>query len=144
MTRALLFLTTVGVVVSTVGPASAGQLAQMTTPTRNIGCIASKMDGKANLRCDIRVHSYVPPARPRSCPLDYGDSFSLGATGAARWTCHGDTALPAPGVAGFVTVRYGRDWTWGPFTCRVRMTGVTCRNTSGRGFFLSKQAARRV
>ena len=144
MTRSTMFLTAIGLAAITAGTASASQIAQMTTPARNIGCIASKFDGKANLRCDIRSHTFVSPTQPKSCPLDYGDSFSLGATGAARWTCHGDTALPPPNGAGFTTVGYGRNWTWGPFTCQVRMTGVTCRNNSGKGFFLSKQAARRI
>jgi hypothetical protein len=144
MNRSAILITSLGVAIAATGTAAAGQLAQMTTPTRNIGCIASRFDGKANLRCDIRTHSFVAPAQPASCPLDYGDSFSLGSTGAARWTCHGDTALPPPNGHGFTTVSYGRDWKWGPFTCQVRMTGVTCRNRSQKGFFLSKQAARRI
>ena len=131
MTRSTMFLTAIGLAAITAGTASASQIAQMTTPARN-------------MRCDIRSHTFVSPTQPKSCPLDYGDSFSLGATGAARWTCHGDTALPPPNGAGFTTVGYGRNWTWGPFTCQVRMTGVTCRNNSGKGFFLSKQAARRI
>ena len=126
------------------GALGASDIAQMTTPTRNIGCIGSKFDGKSVLRCDIRSHTYTSPTQPKSCPLDYGDSFSLGSTGAARWTCHGDTALPPQDGHGFTTVAYGRAWTWGPFTCRVRLSGITCRNRSAKGFFLSKQAARRV
>ncbi len=116
----------------------------MTTPTRNIGCIGSKFDGKYHLRCDIRSHTFTAPHQPKSCPNEYGDSFTMAATGAARWTCHGDTALPSSNGRGFTTMRYGRDWAWGPFTCQVRLNGVTCRNTSGRGFFISKQAARRI
>ncbi len=65
-------------------------------------------------------------------------------TDVARWTCHGDTALPPSNGRGFTTMRYGRGWAWGPFTYPVRLNGVTCRNPSERGFFISKQAARRI
>ena len=145
MIRTAIVVSAAALAAATAGSAAASnQLAQMTTPTRNIGCIASTSSGKARLRCDIRSHTFVPPQQPNSCDLDYGDSFSLGATGTARWMCHGDTALSGPGGKGFTTVAYGRNWKWGPFTCQVRLTGVTCRNSSGRGFFLSKQSARRI
>lgn len=139
----------VALAIVIIGASAAGALgvtdiAQMTTPTRNIGCIGSKFDGKYTLRCDIRSHTFISPTQPKSCQEDYGDSFSLGATGAARWTCHGDTALPPLDGSDFTIVAYGRAWTWGPFTCRVRLTGINCRNGSAKGFFLSRQAARRV
>lgn len=131
-------------VASATGALGVSDIAQMTTPTRNIGCIGLKFDGKYTLRCDIRSHTFTSPKQPRACQEDYGDSFSLAATGEARWTCHGDTALPPPNGRGFTAVAYGQAWTWGPFTCWVRLTGITCRNRSAKGFFLSKQAARRV
>ena len=101
------------------------------------------MDGPFSLRCDVSNPTYARPTRPRSCPLDYGeygDSFTLGARGRAVWTCHGDTALRA-GQSGFRTLGYGRTWTWGPFRCTMRVTGITCRNAAGRGFMLSQQRA---
>ncbi len=85
----------------------------MTTPTRNIGCIGSRFDGKYHLRCDIRSYTFTAPRQPKSCPNEYGDSFTMAAAGAARWTCHGGTALPPSNGRGFTTMRYGRGWAWG-------------------------------
>ena len=125
------------------GTAVAGTLEQFTTPTRNIGCIASDIDGKAVLRCDIRTFTYPRPKKPANCPLDYGDSFSLGEEGRARWTCHGDTALPPPNGKGFQTIKYGATWESGPFTCTSRVTALECRNDDGHGFRLSRLKATR-
>lgn len=110
------------------------------TPSRNIGCIATN-ESAWHLRCDIREHSYVPPRRPSVCAEDYGDSFTLTRGAPARWTCHGDTALPPANGKGFRTVAYGRLWSWGPFTCRSRTTGLTCQSRHGYGFTLSRQRA---
>ena len=118
-------------------------LVQLSSPTGKIGCLATNMDGPFSLRCDVANPTYTRPARARSCPADfgeYGDSFTLGARSRAVWTCHGDTALRA-GQPGFITLRYGRTWAWGPFRCTMRTTGITCRNSAGRGFQLSRERA---
>ena len=137
------------VALGALGAASGAQaippdtLVQLSSPSGKIGCLATNMDGPFSLRCDVSNPTYARPTRPRSCPLDYGeygDSFTLGARSRAVWTCHGDTALRA-GQPGFKTIRYGRTWVWGPFRCTMRMTGITCRNSAGRGFQLSQQRA---
>ena len=125
------------------GTALAGTIEQFTTPTRNIGCIASELDGDPVLRCDVRDVRYPKPKKPARCPLDYGDSFSLGGEGRAWWTCHGDTALPPPSGKGFRTIRYGRTWEAGPFSCTSRVTALECRNDGGHGFRLSRLKAER-
>jgi len=125
------------------GTASAGSIAQFTIPTRNIGCIASDIDTTPVLRCDIRTFTYPKPKRPANCPLDYGDSFTISEQGRARWTCHGDTALPPLSGKGFQTIRYGATWEAGPFTCTSRVTALECRNDDGHGFRLSRLKATR-
>lgn len=125
------------------GTAVAGDIDQITTPTRNIGCIATSIESVAVLRCDIRTSTYPRPKRPASCQLDYGDSLSLSETGRARWTCHGDTALPPPGGKGFRTIKYGATWEWGPFACTSRVTALECRSDGGHGFRLSRLKAER-
>jgi hypothetical protein len=52
--------------------------------------------------------------------------------------CAGDTALGAKNV-----LAYGRTWQRGPITCTSRVTGLTCRNARGHGFFLSRESWRR-
>jgi len=139
-------------VITVLGAASAGTaiapdtLIQLSSPSGNIGCLATNMDGPFSLRCDVANPLYTRPPRPASCPLDYGgygDSFTLGARGRAGWTCHGDTALRA-GQSGFRTLRYGTTWSWGPFRCTMRVTGIACTNTRGFGFRLSRQQAVRT
>lgn len=119
---------------------ASAKMASVTTPSRNIGCIADD-DGGYTLRCDIRTHSYATPKRPARCDLDYGDSLTLRRMWAARWTCHGDTALPPANGAGFKTLAYGTTWRWGPFRCTSRQSGLTCFSASGYGFVMSRQKA---
>lgn len=137
----------VAVAALATGTASAGygiapdSLVQFRSPTGKIGCVATNMDGPFSLRCDVATPLYRRPTRARSCPLDYGeygDSFTLPARARAVWTCHGDTTLGAGRV-----LRYGRTWSWGPFRCTMRTSGITCRNRGGHGFVLSQQRAAR-
>ncbi len=128
-----------GSATTATDPAGAAAVsAQITTPSRNIGCYASSSGGWY-LRCDIRTHTYRTPARPTACDLEYGDSLSLRRQGPARWTCHGDTTLPPTTGSGFKTLAYGTRWRWGPFECRSETTGLRCVAPSGHGFVISKQ-----
>ena len=108
------------------------------TPSGNIGCVYST--GPTYLRCDIRSRLKPKPSRPKGCvDLEWGDSLSLARTGRAGIVCHGDTAiLPGSKILG-----YGKTWKHGPFTCTSRMTGLTCTNAAGHGFFLSRESWRR-
>ncbi len=42
----------------------------------------------------------------------------------------------------YVTPAYGRTWRQGVFTCRSRVTGVTCTNPAKHGFFVTRQSWR--
>jgi hypothetical protein len=39
-------------------------------------------------------------------------------------------------------LRYGQRWQGGAFSCMSRRTGLTCRNRSRHGFFLSRTSWR--
>jgi hypothetical protein len=117
--------------VAAVNPAQAS-LPAFHTPTGNIGCIVAG----GYLRCDIGSKSWQAP-RSKSCSLDRGDSFTMRGTGRPVWTCHGDTVLHQGRV-----LAYGMTWHSGPFTCKSRIDGLTCNNSRGHGFFLSKQTFR--
>lgn len=105
------------------------------TPSGNIICAYYNR----SLRCDIRSGLKPKPSRPRGCPsyTDFGQGLDLGARRAGV-VCAGDTLLGevAPALA------YGRAWSRGPITCRSRITGLTCKNTVGHGFFLSRESWR--
>ena len=122
-------------VLGAAGPASAAYV-DFRSPTGKIGCAAH--DDPYNLRCDVQSPSFTRPPRPSWCDSEIGDSFNMSARGRPQWTCHGDTTLGARKVLG-----YGRSWSWGPFRCTMRTSGVTCYNAAGHGFSLSTQRARR-
>ncbi len=115
--------------------ASASVVAAFRLPSGNIGCVyTSGLGPGPSLRCDIRTGLRPRPPRPRACDLDWGDSYSLGRTGRATVTCHGDTAI----LLRSRVLAYGSSWTRGGFTCTSRLRGLRCRNASDHGFFLSR------
>jgi hypothetical protein len=118
---------------SAVASRAPAALVSFHTPSGNIGCITFN----GSLRCDIAQFSWHRPARPKDCPLDYGDSFTMRGTGRPVWTCHGDTVMHQ-GHA----LAYGKTWHHGAFKCVSRITGLTCSNRSRHGFFLSRQSYR--
>jgi hypothetical protein len=106
------------------------------SPSGNIHCqfFEGWADEKPTLRCDVRNIATSPP-RPRDCEQDWGRAFEIaeGAQAGQR-ICAGDTvADDSLGV-----LAYGRDWQEGGFSCRSETNGVTCGNTAGHGFFLSR------
>jgi len=121
--------------------AQAQDLMGIQMPSHNIYCMASPGgDGQpTELRCDIQQMTNRMPSPPANCPLSYGDSYYIDATGSAGLTCHGDTvANPS-----YPVLAYGRSWSAYGFTCVSATTGVTCSNAQGHGFSLSREAQRR-
>jgi hypothetical protein len=106
-------------------PASAeARYRQFQTPSHNIVCSYSSSGGPGPfVRCDV---------------LSLGDEgFFLKKRGKARRHRVTD-------VAGDVTrarvLRYGRSRRFGPFRCRSRRSGLTCKSrVSGHGFKLSRR-----
>jgi hypothetical protein len=97
------------------------------------------------LRCQIARADYAKTLQNRcmSGPSVDWHGFELRASGKGSVTCSGgilynpDTQRPS-----YVTLQYGRSWRRGPFTCRSRIGGVTCRNRAGHELFVSRQAWR--
>lgn len=105
------------------------------TPSKNIYCNGSVLDG--DMGCTI-VNRSGPPAAPR--PLDcggyWGHDFNLSATGPAYLTC----SDYAPQAVDYTDIApYGVTAEFGGITCTSESTGLTCRNRSGHGFFLSRR-----
>jgi uncharacterized protein DUF6636 len=125
-----------GAVLAAAAAAAASPLHSKTfrTPSRNIGCAYydASITGTAIFRCDLLSGLHPEPAR--RCEGDWtGASMSL--RGRAGPTCAGDTVYDrrAPILA------YGRVWSRAGLTCTSRMTGLTCRNRDGHGFFLARE-----
>jgi hypothetical protein len=100
-------------------------------PSGNIACGYSTDFGPVTLRCDI-LSGLRPEPRGR-CELDW-TGLSMG-RGSARPTCAGDTVYDRKAPV----LRYGTVWKRGPFTCVSLLIGLSCVNSTGHGFFLSKE-----
>ena len=117
-----------------VGAAPAAAATRFESPSGNVGCVIST----AGARCDIREHSWRPPPKPRSCPVDWGNGLAVERRGFAHWVCAGDTVLGAGTVLG-----YRSSITRGTFTCTSRRNGVRCVNgRTEHGFKISRRTAR--
>ena len=115
--------------------APAGAATFFENPNHNIGCV---IGGKIGARCDIREHTWTPPPKPGSCPVDWGFGLTVGQRGVARWVCAGDTVFGGKRVLG-----YRKSIVKGRFKCTSYRNGVRCVNTrNGHGFKLARRAAR--
>jgi hypothetical protein len=119
--------------------AVAAPLAGVRTPSHNIACAATP----AALHCDIATASYRARLQKRcSSPptgLDW-HGFELTPKGKGAITCSGGVLVMGP--VRYVTLGYGRTWRNGVYTCRSRITGLTCMNRAGHGLVLSRVSYR--
>ena len=93
----------------------------------------------AELRCEVASHlNPVPKQAGRCVEGVWGRAVLMGSTGPAHALCISATVLEptAPVLA------YGRVWKRGAFGCSSRATGLTCRNSSGHGWHLSRDRSR--
>jgi hypothetical protein len=88
------------------------------------------------------IHSKLKPAPPRRACAEggyAGDRVNLQATGRVDVpSCAGDPGAFVGEEAARV-LAYGTTWSGGGLRCASAETGLTCRNTSGHGFFLSRE-----
>jgi hypothetical protein len=107
------------------------------TPSKNISCAYNPPFGRysGTIRCDI-FSGLVPEPRG-ACDVDW-TGLSLSPVGRGQPVCAGDTVADRR----LRVLAYGSRWRHRGFTCLSRRVGVTCRNTRGHGFFLSRAAWR--
>ncbi len=141
--RALLVLAVLAVSAAAALTASAHDsfvLYSFRTPSKNIYCLYNSADSTtpAFVRCDIRSHLHPAP-RPHKCVEgEYGASVGMTKTGAAHVLCISDSTYnPRARV-----LAYGTSWTRDGFRCTSRSIGLTCTNSRGHGFFLSRESWR--
>jgi Family of unknown function (DUF6636) len=110
------------------------------TPSGNISCAYNSADSTvpAFLRCDIRSHLHPAPAPHRCLEGVYGESVGMTRTGAAHVLCISDTVV----VPNAYVLAYGTSWARNGFRCTSRSAGLTCTNSRGHGFFLSRRSWR--
>ncbi|HSS74655.1 MAG TPA: DUF6636 domain-containing protein [Gaiellaceae bacterium] len=112
------------------------------TPSGNIACgYGIAPDGSASMECGIKSGLRPPP---RAIHCDAGDPnhkrVALRETGrAVPVICAGDPGPLLPQIdAAAKVLAYGATTRIGRISCASATNGLTCRNHSGHGFFLSR------
>ncbi|HST25076.1 MAG TPA: DUF6636 domain-containing protein [Gaiellaceae bacterium] len=84
------------------------------------------------------LHPPIPKSGTACQHLDYvGNRIDLSVTGKPELLpCVGD-AGPFGDPGHTVFLHYGKTWSAGGISCKEATSGLTCRNRSGHGFFIS-------
>ncbi len=112
------------------------------SPTGNINCIYSDYDAKPEIRCDILQFTpsfkTVPAGTSNevmTCTPAKLRGFTITPTAKSGSAfCPTDAAIGADALV----LNYGNSWSRGGLTCMSETSGMTCVNTAGRGFSLSR------
>lgn len=142
--RALALLATLALAAPV---ALAAPLPGVRTPSHNISCfvVPVKPTARSNLLCDIHRAHYLRSVQATCmarASLDW-HGFSLSQSGRATLVCSGGILYDAGrDTPTYTVVAYGRAWRSHGFTCRSRVTGLTCTNGRGHGLFLSRESYR--
>ena len=120
--------------------AGAGVLPGFNSPTGNIECYYNPHGLGSRgftpvLRCGL-AHANYAMRLQRRCSAGDWHGFTLTPTGRPLLFCPGGAS--GDRVA-YTKLAYGQSWQRGAFTCTSRTTGVTCRNRTGHGLFISRQ-----
>ena len=104
------------------------------TPTGNISCVAVSEQG-GFVRCDMKQLKQTYTKQPDDCELDWGTAFGIASDGkSGEVICHGDTLFGTEPRK----LEYGKMLEVGGIQCLSEKTGLTCKNSAGHGFTLSK------
>ena len=145
MIRLTGLLLVVAALIAPTGAAAKTRLPGFHSPSGNIKCFY--VPGPTSvLRCQIRRASYAKrlTAYCGSPPIgvDWA-GFELTPTRKGAVTCSGGVLYsPERQVPVFVNQPYGTTWRHGAFRCDSRRSGVTCRNRTGHGLFISRASWR--
>ena len=96
--------------------------------------------GADSLALSDRNRSKPRPKRPPNCDTDWAFGLTLSNVGRAEALCAGDTIWQRCKPV----LEYGATWRKRGFICHSAVVGLTCRNTAGGGFFLSRERWRRL
>jgi len=99
------------------------------------GNIFCDIDDNA-IRCDLTNHTFPNPPLPAGCDASFGwgHAYSVGATGAPRVLCGGDTVVNR----GARVLRAGSQWRGQGVTCNAERASIRCTNGEGRGFEITR------
>lgn len=115
-------------------PALADSYVAFQSPSGNIMCGLYLAETSASLRCDLNELTPSYTRQPAECEFDWGFSFAVDDRGQGYLACVSD----AVGDPNARVLGYGEMLSLGGITCRSEKTGMTCTNTAGHGFAISK------
>jgi hypothetical protein len=124
-----------------VAPAAASS-GYFETPSKNIVCGYFSVSGPPKL-LECGVVSGLHPVAPKPAGGCHGldaitDRIRLNTTGKTYGFCSCDAGVIAE--AGRAPVlHYGTTKVAGAFKCTAALSGLTCRNSQGHGFFVSRR-----
>ena len=127
-----------------VGAAAPGSLPlHFKTPSGNIFCSYFHEKALAGVDC-VMKSGYKPPLPRRRPECSRSYWVGLRATGAVQTggsICPGEDDPDGPfiGAENAWVLGYGKAWSGGAMRCTSAMSGLTCRNKSGHGFFVSRR-----
>jgi len=125
--------------VAAMASSAAAEEAYFRTPSGNIFCGYMDYDGLPSVRCDISEYTPSFAKRPADCDLDWGGAFEVAEDGRrGAVLCHGDTVM-SPDAR---VLPYGKSFMRNGITCVSQTKGLTCENSAGHGFFVSKATQR--
>lgn len=118
------------------GLAHAEEIQTFRSPSGHINCIYGHEPG--TVECQIPQPDRPIRPKPRNCDLDWGGTFSLSRSGQAKMLCVGD-AVSSPDSR---VLPYGQTLRGNGWQCASQRSGMTCTNSQGRGFEISRQRQR--
>ena len=97
---------------------------------------SSDNNPNGGVMCYITDMTNTKPAqpRPKDCEFDWGQAFQVEKTGRASMFCYSDYPFDNHPTV----LNYGQTLKGKTYECTSKTTGMTCKNTSGHGFTLSK------
>jgi hypothetical protein len=120
--------------VTAAGPAAiahADNLYQFQSPSGNITCVMSALQGTApRASCGSVDRTWVIPPRPMTCTGAFGDQIDLVLGSSPALVCHSDTTRGS----GLPTLQYGETRSVASLTCQSEPASITCTD-SGTGHF---------
>jgi hypothetical protein len=138
----------IALLAAPVASANAGTSGAFKTPSRNVVCAYAYgyAGQKPVVECGIKS-GIKPAANPADCTDLGGDPANnmfvdLASTGrSTRPPCKGDPG-PLAMESRAKVLAYGRTWKHSGLRCTCTKKGLTCRNKSKHGFFLSRARSR--
>ena len=146
MKPSLLSISVIATVIAAVAASSSlagAALPGFRSPSGNIKCYYNaKGLGSAGfapvLKCSLD-HADYGARLQRRCETGDWHGFTMTPRKKPTIFCPGGASGDKPA---YRVLAYGQSRQLGPFTCTSRVTGVTCRNRTGHGLFISRQAYR--